>query len=139
MKLDFIQNLKSLSKIRWKFQWVPSLTHKSKQTTQDKEKPRYKLHKRTWNTGKTLKQALQRNQMTYLQSWLFQLTHLLFFAYQSHGNFLYLIKIIFSAYRFILTIFLFKRKSFLSFKKLAIFFCFNVNFKRSGWKFSLNN
>ena len=52
------------------FHWIRlySVTHKNKQTKQGKEKPRKEIHKRTWNTGKTLKQALQRNQMTYLRS-----------------------------------------------------------------------
>ena len=63
------------------------VTHKNKQTQQDKEKPRYKLYKRAWNSRKTFKQALHRNQiLTYKANFpnLFKI----FFAYQFHANFL---------------------------------------------------
>lgn len=45
-----------------------SVSHKNKQTKWGKGKTKYKPHKCTWNTCKTWKQPLKRNQMAYQQS-----------------------------------------------------------------------
>ena len=65
----------------------------------------------------------------------------IFFAYQPRVNLFYLINI-FSAWRYFLTIFLFKlllKKSFLCFKKFAAVFCFNVFLKKWAIKSEVRN